>query len=124
MATELFPSRFTLLHNPRCSKSRGAKALLVERGVAFEERLYLEEPLSRPELAELQTRLGRPPREWIRKGEAALAEAGIDPSTSSDMQLLDALAAHPVLIERPILIARDRAVVGRPPERILEIIGE
>ena len=65
-----------LLHNPRCSKSRQTKSLLEERGVAFEERLYLEDPLSRAELDELGKRLGRPAREWTRTKESAFGEAG------------------------------------------------
>ncbi len=110
-----------LLHHPRCSKSRAAHALLSERGVAFTERRYLEEPLSRTELASLRERLGRPAAEWVRKGEAAFAESGLGAS-SSDAAILDAMAKHPILIERPILVRGARAVVGRPPERLLELL--
>ena len=110
-----------LLHNPRCSKSRAARALLEERGVAFVERRYLEDSLSAAELAELQRRLGRPPREWVRRGEAAYREAGLD-EAASDQAVLDAMAAHPSLIERPIAVRGRRAVVGRPPEAVLELI--
>ena len=67
-----------LIHNPRCSKSRAAKALLEERGANFELRLYLEDPLTRDELAELQRRLGRPAHEWVRRGEPAFAASGFD----------------------------------------------
>jgi arsenate reductase len=111
----------TLLHNPRCSKSRAAKALLEERGVAFTVRLYLEEPLSRAELADLARRLGRPAREWVRRGEPAFAAAGLGPA-SGDAAVLDAIAAHPELLERPIGVLGERAVLGRPPERILELL--
>jgi len=110
-----------LLHNPRCSKSRAAHALLTERGVAFAERRYLEDPLSRAELAFLRERLGRPPSEWVRSGEAAFAAAGLG-ERSDAAALLDAMAAHPILIERPILVRGARAVVGRPPERVLELL--
>jgi arsenate reductase len=110
-----------LLHNPRCSKSRAAKALLEERGVAFTLRLYLEQPLSRAELADLARRLGRPAREWVRRGEPAFAAAGLD-AASEDGALLDAIARHPELLERPILVRGERAVVGRPPERILALL--
>ncbi len=110
-----------LLHNPRCSKSRAARALLEERGVAFVERRYLEDSLSAAELAELQRRLGRPPREWVRRGEAAYREAGLD-EAARDQAVLDAMAAHPILIERPIAVRGRRAVVGRPPEVVLELI--
>ena len=110
-----------LLHNPRCSKSRAAHALLVERGVAFTERRYLEQPLSHAELEELAARLGRPAREWVRRGEPAFAEAGLAGSPE-EAEILAAMATHPILIERPILLRGRRAVVGRPPERVLELL--
>ena len=112
--------RLVLLHNPRCSKSRAAHALLSERGVDFEERRYLEDPLSREELDALRERLGRSPLEWVRKGESAWSDAGLGPDASDD-QVLDAIAAHPILLERPIAISADRAIVGRPPENVLEL---
>jgi len=111
-----------LLHNPRCSKSRAAHALLRERGVAFTPRLYLEDPLDREELTALRERLARPAAEWVRSGEAAYAAAGLDAS-SSDAAILDAMAAHPILVERPIVIRGDRAVIGRPPEKLLNLFG-
>ena len=107
-----------LLHNPRCSKSRAARALLEARGIAFTERRYLDEPLSLAELYELAARLGRPPREWSRRGEEAWTLA----DDASDDAILRAMAAHPVLIERPILVRGRRAVLGRPPERILDLL--
>lgn len=110
-----------LLHNPRCSKSRAARALLEERGVAFRERRYLEEPLSRTELEDLRRRLGRPVTEWIRRGEPAWAEAGLC-DASSEAELLDAIAAAPVLLERPIFIHGDRALLARPPTLLLAVI--
>jgi arsenate reductase len=109
-----------LLHNPRCSKSRAAKSLLEERGARFALRLYLEEPLSRVELAELRRRLGRPALEWARRGEPAWGAAGLGPE-SDDAAVLDAIAKHPELLERPILVRGERAVLGRPPERVLEL---
>lgn len=122
MATKTFPDRFTLLHNPRCSKSRQAKALLAERGVEFRERLYLQDPLSSEELRELARRVGRPAREWVRRGEQEYKGSGLD-ADADDAAVLAAMAKHPVLIERPILVAADRAVVGRPPESILPLLG-
>jgi arsenate reductase len=110
-----------LLHNPRCSKSRAAHALLEERGEPFVERRYLDEPLTRDELDVLRARLGRPAKEWVRKGESAFGEAGLD-GTSDEPALLDAMAEHPILIERPILVRGKRAVVGRPPENVLELL--
>jgi arsenate reductase len=110
-----------LLHNPRCSKSRAAKGLLEARGARFEVRLYLEAPLSKAELDELRRRLGRPAREWVRRGEPAFAAAGLG-KDSDDPAVLAAIAAHPELLERPILVRGDRAVVGRPPEQVLELL--
>jgi arsenate reductase len=112
---------FLLLHNPRCSKSRAARGLLEERGVAFAERRYLDDPLSLAELYELADRLGRPPRAWSRSGEEAWTAAGLGDDASDDA-ILRAMAAHPILIERPILVRGRRAAIGRPPERILELL--
>jgi arsenate reductase len=111
-----------LLHNPRCSKSRAARALLEARGVGFRERRYLEEPLSLEELRELGVRLSRPAREWARRGEPAWQAAGLAASDAGEPDILAAMAAHPVLIERPILVRGERAVVGRPPERVLDLL--
>ena len=121
MALPESPDRPLLLHNPRCSKSRAARALLEERGVCFDERRYLEDPLSREELEELAVRLGKPPLEWSRGGEKAWSEAGLPPEPDAEA-LLTAMAAHPILLERPILVVGRRAVVGRPPERVLELL--
>jgi arsenate reductase len=113
----------TLLHNPRCSKSRAAKALLEERGFAYEERRYLEDPLTPAELAELRRRLDRPAREWVRAGEPEFREAGLA-GEAADAAILAAMAKHPILIERPILILAESAAVGRPIERIAELLDE
>jgi len=112
-----------LLHNPRCSKSRAALALLEDRGASFTVRRYLDDPLSTDELRELARRLGRPPREWIRANEAAHAEAGLS-ENASDAELLAAMAAAPILMERPILVRGQRAAVGRPPEAILPLLED
>jgi arsenate reductase len=121
MTARLFPDALTLLHNPRCSKSRAAKALLEGRGVPFRERRYLEEPLSRVELDELSRRLGRAPHEWVRTGEDAYKEAGLS-AASSPEAILDAMARYPILLERPIVVTDTRATVGRPPERVLDVL--
>lgn len=110
-----------LLHNPNCSKSRQTKVLLEERGVSFEVRPYLEQPLSRLELDDLARRLARPVREWVRAGEAAYAEAGLDDDAKDDA-ILAAIATHPILLERPILVSARRAIVGRPPEQVLALL--
>lgn len=113
--------QLVLLHNPRCSKSRATLALLEERGVAFEVRAYLEDPLSPDELQSLGERLGKPVREWVRSKEEPYTEAGLS-RASSEAELIAATAAHPILMERPILIRGDRAIVGRPPEDVLALL--
>ena len=122
MTANLLPDELTLLHNPRCSKSRAAQVLLEAKGIAFRERRYLDDPLSSEELRELAQRLGRPANEWVRRGESAYKEADLD-ADSSEAKILEAMARSPILIERPILVTKDRAVIGRPPERILELVG-
>ena len=111
----------TLYHNPRCSKSRAALNLLEGRGVPLRVVRYLEKPLSRAELGELAVKLGVPARAFVRSGEPAYAEAGLGPG-SPDADILDAIAKAPVLLERPIAVRVNRAVVGRPPERVLEVL--
>ena len=110
-----------LYHNPRCSKSRAARSLLEERGVEFRVVEYLKEPLARADLERLRTLIDAPASEWVRRGESAFREAGLS-SQSSESELLDAIAANPILLERPIFATGERAVVGRPPERVLEVL--
>lgn len=113
----------TVWHNPRCSKSRGACALLEERDLAVEVRRYLDEPPTRGELEEVLARLGLDdPREMMRTGEARYRELGL--ADADRDTLLDAMAAEPRLIERPIVIVGERAVIGRPPERVSELLGD
>ena len=110
-----------LLHNPRCSKSRATHALLEERGVAFAVRLYLDDPLSVEELEELGKCLDKPTSAWLRKGESAFEAAGLNPD-SSEAELRAAMAQHPILMERPILVSAKQAAVGRPPENVLALL--
>jgi arsenate reductase len=110
-----------LLHNPRCSKSRRAKEILEERGVGFTERQYLEEPLSEAELAELRGKLDRPVHEWMRSKDDAFKAAGLSADTP-ESELISAIANQPALLERPIVVRGDRAIVGRPPEDIESLL--
>lgn len=112
----------TLYHNPRCSKSRGALQILEERGLTPNIVRYLETPLSVSELNNLIKKLDISPRQLLRTGEDEYNELGLSDPTLTDQQLLEAMASHPKLIERPILVAGERAVVGRPPEKVLEIL--
>ncbi len=113
---------YLLLHNPQCSKSRAALALLEERGVDFAVRNYLKEPMSLDELRILHKRLGLPVAKWLRWGEDAASELDKE---ASDRELLGAMAMHPRIMERPILIHGDHARVGRPgPDNLLPLLDD
>jgi arsenate reductase len=112
----------TLYHNPRCSKSRGALELLEARGLTPTIIRYLETPPTSAQLRELLGKLGINARALLRTGEDEYKALNLADTALSDDQLIATMAAHPKLIERPILIAGDKAVIGRPPEKILEIL--
>ena len=111
-----------LYHNPRCSKSRGALELLHERGVSPQVVAYLDTHPDAGELRALVAMLGVPARELLRTGEPEYAELGLADPARTDEQLIAAMAAHPRLIERPVFVHGGRAVIGRPPERVLELL--
>lgn len=111
-----------IFHNPRCSKSRATLELLRERGIEPEITLYLQSPPSAKELSSILGLLGCEPRELMRSKEAEYSEQGLDDPELSREELIDAMAATPKLIERPIVLANGKAAVGRPPESVLEIL--
>ena len=113
----------TVWFNPSCSKCRGARDLLDERGVSCEIVRYLDDTPPRAEIERVLAMLGSDdPRVMMRTGEPVYKELGL---ASADRDaLLDAMVANPILIERPIVIRGDRAVIGRPPERLLELLGD
>lgn len=111
-----------LYHNPRCSKSQAALALLHSLGIEPEIVSYLDQPPSVAELRELLTLLAIAPRDLLRTGEADHAQLGLADPTLGAAALLEAMHAHPRLIERPIFVHRGRAVIARPPERVLELL--
>jgi len=115
-------TELTLYHNPRCSKSRSALELLESRGLTPTVVRYLDTPLTAAELKALLGMLGIATRQLLRSGEDEYRELGLADDSLGDDQLIEAMASHPRLIERPILVAGERAVVGRPPEKILEIL--
>jgi arsenate reductase len=112
----------TLYHNPRCSKSRSALELLEARGLAPTIVRYLETPPDAATLKTLLDKLGITPRQLLRTGEDEYKDLNLANPALTDAQLIDAMAQHPKLIERPILVVGDRAVIGRPPENVLEIL--
>ena len=113
----------TLYHNPRCSKSRGALQLLEERGLSPTIVRYLETPPSAAQLQELLDKLGIGARQLLRSGEEEYRTLNLADAGLSEAQLIEAMVSHPKLIERPILIAGDKAVIGRPPEKVLELLS-
>ena len=111
----------TLYHNPRCSKSREALNLLREQGLEPEVILYLETPPNAKTLKAILGKLGISARELLRKGEDAYKELNLADETLSEAALIKAMVENPKLIERPIAINGDKAVIGRPPENVLQV---
>jgi len=114
--------KVTIYHNPRCSKSRQSLQLLVGHGIEPQVVEYLQTPPTAAELEQILTMLGLEPRALMRTKEAEYHELKLDDPSLSRAELIAAMATHPKLIERPIVVAGKRAVIGRPPERVLEII--
>jgi arsenate reductase len=111
-----------IYHNPRCSKSRATLALLGERGVAVEVVDYLATPPTREALQQLLRKLGLPVSAIVRVDEPEFRAAFPDGRTPTDDELLDLLASQPRLLQRPIVEIAGRAAIGRPPERVLELL--
>jgi len=112
----------TLYHNPRCSKSREALSLLRTRGIEPEVILYLETPLTAKALKTLLSQLGISSRDLLRKGEDLYKELGLAATALSEAALIKAMVEHPKLIERPIAVKGDKAIIGRPPENVLQLL--
>ena len=112
----------TIYHNPRCSKSRQTLALLEERGIALEIVEYLKTPPSAEELKRILEKLGLGPRDILRDGEAPYAVLGVGGAKLDDEALIALMAKNPILIERPIVVNGNKAVLGRPPETVLKIL--
>lgn len=115
-------SKVTIYHNPRCSKSRETLALLQSKGIEPTIVEYLKDPPSAATLKKLLKQLGLKPRELLRTKEEEYSAAGLDRSSVSDARVIAAMVEHPVLIERPIVVANGKAAIGRPPEAVLAIL--
>ncbi|HEX4940827.1 MAG TPA: arsenate reductase (glutaredoxin) [Candidatus Kapabacteria bacterium] len=113
---------YTIYHNPRCSKSREALALLEEAGVSVTVVRYLETPLDADALRQLLSRLGLPARDLLRSKEEEFASLGLGDPALTDDDLIAALVSHPRLMERPVVVHGRRAVIARPPERVKELL--
>ena len=112
----------TLYHNPHCSNSRGALALLRSRGIEPRIVEYVKDPLDVAQLQALVARLGLPVRELMRTKEEAYAALGLGDGQWSDAELIAVIAEHPKLLNRPIVTTPKGALLCRPPERVLELL--
>jgi len=110
-----------IYHNPRCSKSRATLALLEAHGHAPEVIEYLKTPPDTRTIRELVEKLGIKSHELLREGESEYQSLGLQDPT--DEQVVDAIVKHPILLQRPIVVAGDRAAIGRPPEAVLDILS-
>ncbi len=112
----------TIYHNPRCSKSRQTLDLLKSKGLEPTIIEYLKTPPTAKELDGILKMLNLEPQDIVRTKEEVYAELGLKEKSLSRDEMIDVLVKHPVLIERPIVVKGDKAVLGRPPENVLEII--
>lgn len=112
----------TIYHNGECSKCRGALEILQERNIPYEVRWYLAEPLSKDELTALLKKLDIPPSGLVRKSEPLYTEQ-YEGKNMSEEEWLDILAENPILVQRPIVEKGDKAIIARPPERVLSFAG-
>lgn len=117
-------TRIRIYHNPECSKSRATLALLEENDINPEIIYYLETPPSTEELKELLTKLGLKLQDILRRSEDDFDELSLDDETLSEEIVLDLLQKHPHLLQRPIVVKGNRAIIARPPEAVLSLIGD
>jgi arsenate reductase (glutaredoxin) len=111
-----------IYHNPRCTKSRQTLQLLNDKGIEPEIIEYLKTPPSAAELADILEKLGIEPRALMRKQEAEYKANGLDNMALDTQALINGMVSHPILIERPIVVANGKAAIGRPPENVLGIL--
>jgi len=116
------PDTTRIYYNPSCSKCRLTKELLAEKGIEPEVVEYLNTPPSKAELTEILAMLKLKPRELMRTHEAEYKDNNLNDDGLTDDQLIDAMIKYPKLIERPIVINNGKAAIGRPPEKILDIL--
>jgi arsenate reductase len=112
----------TIWHNPRCSKSRQTLELLQKKGVAATIREYLKEPPSKAEVEKLIDMVGGDAGELVRDGEAEFKALKRKKAEMSKADIAKAIAAHPILLQRPIVVAGKKAAIGRPPEAVLPLL--
>ncbi len=115
--------QLVIYHNPRCSKSRETLQILEDNQCDPRVIEYLEEPPSQQELKQLVAKLGVSPRDLLRTTEAVYKDAELDDDSLTDDEIIEALCEYPALLQRPIVVNGERAVIGRPPVKVLEIIA-
>lgn len=115
-------SQVTIYHNSKCSKSRQTLQLLRDQGIEPMIIEYLKTPPRAEQLLEILRLLNKKPRELMRQQEPEYQDNGLDDPRLSQEQLIAGMCAHPILIERPIVLAKGKAAIGRPPEQVLEIL--
>ena len=114
-------SSFTIYHNPKCTKSRATLALLQEHGIEPKVMEYLKTPPTAAELKSVIGKLGISPEQLVRKGEE-IYKTDYAGKKLNDAQWIEAMVSHPILIERPIVVTGNRAVIGRPPENVTQLL--
>lgn len=113
---------FVIYHNPRCSKSRATLKILQEAGIEPHVVEYLKTPLDAKTIRELLIKLGMSPRDLLRDGEDEFSELGLGDPKKTDDELIAAIVKHPILLQRPIVVRGERAVIGRPPEAVKMLV--
>lgn len=114
--------KITIFHNPSCSKSRETMSLLEENNQIPEVVEYLKEPPGKQSLKEIIAKLGLPIRELIRTTEPVFAETGLDINSMAEDDIIDAICKHPSLLQRPIVVCGEKAIIGRPPVKVLDLL--
>lgn len=115
-------SSIIIWHNNRCGKSREAVKYLEDKGLNFEQRLYMTELPTKAELKDVLKKLGIPASEWVRKKEAIYKELFAGKTPTED-EIIDAMIAHPQLIERPVIVKDNKAIIARPASEMDKILG-
>ena len=113
----------TIYHNPRCSKSRQTLQIIKDRGIQPTVVEYLKAPLKKSELDNISRLLNKRPKDFVRKSEADFIENSIKDVIENDIELINKMVKFPKIIERPIVLYGDKAVIGRPPENVLELLN-
>ena len=116
-------NQYQIYHNPQCSKSRAALSWLNERGITPQVIEYLNEPLSAPVIRDLLMKLGLKARDILRDSEAEYATLRLGDSQKKESEIIAAIVAHPILLQRPIVVRDHRAVVARPTEKLTELLS-